>query len=344
MKNCTNCVRTSFCIKTVFIDYWDNVVKFWLSNPNSHAICADRPLKGQSFYNHKGIRVNIEADQEPFFQNTIINRKLCPAHMPEPYWGNPCVNSIVIVNYNPGGGDDMGCHTYKFTNGNPTFLPFCPNTMIDFVHKSSYSSLALSFPIWKKNLSQTKLWLNSYGGRDWWKGKKEWAQHLVVGRAPGVCVEDVPPFAIELCGWHSPNWARLNWANAKNNNALKKTIEAHFVNPLLYAVEQSKSNLAVCIGAQFSHNILSIFIPCLQDVTQSVYKLLATNAKISYPAGSKNDSIAVEVNNKTRYYRVFDAYINGKHHVLLNTYAPGGNHHPAKHFWSFEKDLLRAIV
>ena len=186
-------------------------------------------------------------------------------------------------------------------------------------------------------------WLYSYGGCEWWKRKKEWAQHLVNASNGDVCVEDVPPFAIELCGWHSPNWAYLNWANANNNNPLKKTIKDHFVKPLLYAIENSKSNLAVCIGAQFSHSVLSIFIPCLRDVTSLVFGQLVSNSNGSYSACERNNNIAVQVNNRTRYYRVYDIYVGNKHHILLNTYAPGGNHHPAKHFWTFEDDILKAI-
>ena len=50
-----------------------------------------------------------------------------------------------------------------------------------------------------------------------------------------------------------------------------------------------------------------------------------------------------KVRVSTRYYRVYNVEENGKNHIILNTFAPGGNHHPAKEFWEFEKKLLRVI-
>lgn len=68
------------------------------------------------------------------------------------------------------------------------------------------------------------------------------------------------------------------------------------------------------------------------------------------------ESIAVKVvtikkdkNNKqkeesaTRYYRIYNIVNDKGNHIILNTFAPGGNHHPAEHFWPFEKELINVI-
>lgn len=342
-----------FDIKTNFIDYWDRVIRLWLDNPDWHAINATRKSnRGENFYKDCDIEVNIEEDQEPFFNNNDIRGILCPAHMPEPYWGNPDNCSIVIVNYNPGGGDDMGIHTYKFTNGNPNFLPFPPNTMIDYVYKNSYSSLAKDFPIWKNTLKNRK-WLSSYGGRDWWLQKKKWVQHLVDSvDKKEINVEGVPPFAIELCGWHSPNWP--SGIENSSDNSLYESIKNHFVYPLLYAIEKSNSNIAVCIGEQFNYQL---FQTCFgnaklnyKNITNDIFKFLI-NGKLNINSLTSNihtNNIIASTNDKhntlvNRKYRVYDIELNGKHHIILNTYAQGGNHSPATHFWPFEKALLETI-
>ncbi len=188
------------------INYWDNVIKLWLGPASKGSIDATRPLNGCSYYKDLNIEVNIECEQLPLFHHKSINSFLCPAHLPEPYWGDPENCSIVILNYNPGGGTGMDIHAYKFTNGNPKFLPFPPNTMIDYVYKHSYSCLAKDFPIWKIKIPHGREWLNSYAGRKWWLEKKNWVNHIVCAKSNGIDTETIPPFAMELCGWHSKNW------------------------------------------------------------------------------------------------------------------------------------------
>lgn len=349
-----------------FIEYWDNVINIWLGQPVQDAIDVKRPLdsKKESYYK-ENFFVKIETEQKPFFNNHSFNKLLCPAHLPEPYWGDPDNCSIVVVDYNPAGGIDMNPHTYKGTLGGNQFPP---NTIIDFVKNNSYSELAKEFPIWKKDLKNGMEWLCSYGGRKWWLQKKEWIKHLVehlVGE--DIDVEIIPPFAVELCGWHSPNWP--DNTNAFEND-LKDTIKTHFAQPLLAAIENSKSKLAVCIGAQFKPSILSTYLDLdgFKDITKDVFddipkdviydktkdvntNHLSQNGIISYPDNpSKNknqdSSICVEINNNKpikRYYRIYNIVNKNVNHIILNTFAPGGNHHPSKNFEEFENDLLEAI-
>lgn len=349
----TNKNNNNDSITKSFIEYWDNVINIWLGQPVQDAIDVKRPLdpKKESYYK-ENFFVKIETEQKPFFNNHSLNKLLCPAHLPEPYWGDPDPDncSIVVVDYNPAGGIDMNPHTYKGTLGGNQFPP---NTIIDFVKNNSYSELAKEFPIWKENLKNGMEWLCSYGGRKWWLQKKEWIKHLV---GEDIDVEKIPPFAVELCGWHSPNWP--DNTNAFEND-LKDTIKTHFAQPLLAAIENSKSKLAVCIGAQFKPSILSAFLDGFNDITKDVYELLSYKG-ISYPDNPKNknqdSSICVEINNNNnnnnkktikRYYRIYNIVnknVNKNvNHIILNTFAPGGNHHPSKNFEEFENDLLEAI-
>ena len=353
-----------------FINYWDSVINLWLNKKvqevNGKGRNAKRPLdnKKESYYKDNDIDVLIEKDQLCWFDNDQLNKLLCPIHMPEPYWGDPDNCSIVVVDYNPAGGKDMNPHTYRGNGKYPE------NTMIDYVNTVSYSKLAKDFPILKakKELEKDeRWWLRSYGGRQWWRGKIEWMLHLI--QPDSEPLKEWPknvslPFAIELCGWHSPNWPDNTQAIDDNDN-LKESIRKWFVNPLLKSIEESTSKMAVCIGAQFKPSILEKYfdkgnINITKDIanylpivkTEGVEYIETANYKYRIKIMNDNEAstvLGVSINKKgkeketTRYYRVYNVIENGKNHIILNTFAPGSNHHPAKEFWEFEKELLRVI-
>lgn len=368
-----------------FIEYWDKVIDIWLGkNQGGISVHADRKSDASTpgkypFYKDTRLYVDIEIGQYPFFYNEKLRDLLCPAHMPEPYWGNPCECSIVIINYNPGGGTDMNPHTYKFTNGAPHPTSFPPNTLIEFVNRNCYSQLALDFPLWN---SDAPNWIRSYGGYGWWQQKKKWIGHLVKDSVntdinTDINTEEVRPFAIELCGWHSKKWSQDVFKNI--DPELQCSIKKHFILPLLKAIENSKTNIAVCIGAQFSLENLRLFInDGIEDKTKDIFDKFDDSAeqieekrylngprqghdsiKVTYNKKSKKFNVEYPKNPKknknieddsskpkdkderTRYYRVYNIKYDGKDHLILNTYAPGGNHHPADYFWAFEKLLLK---
>ena len=355
----------SHCLQW-FIGYWDRVVDVWLDKPLntviSKGIYANRPLgKGkEDYYKDDHLTVNIEIDQLPWFENENIAKLLCPIHMPEPYWGNPNDCSIVIINYNPGGGMDMSPHTYKGKGA-----PYPDNTMIEYVNRKNYSALASDFPLLKttEELEQDeRWWLRSYGGRKWWLRKKEWIQHLVQAwkdskdeQSKGKeteCSEDVIcPFAIELCGWHSHNW-NDSTANITGNNDIKKEIQEYFIYPLLQSIENSTTQLAVCIGKLFNSDIFC-FLPkgkTFIDITQTLcsnINVCSDNNTYKVEYNETEGALKVEAEGKSkpiiRYYRIYNIKHNNRSHIVINTWVQGSNHHPAEHFWPFETELIKAI-
>lgn len=359
-----------------FITYWNRVINIWLKGDDG---IQENALRGKEECFYKDgkdttLNVYIEKEQSYWFKDESLRKLLCPIHMPEPYWGDPGCCSIVVVDYNPAGGTDMNPHTYRGNGVYPV------NTMIDYVNKESYSKLAKDFPILKakKELEKDKRWwLRSYGGRQWWRRKIEWMLHLTQpdSEPSKEWPENVSyPFAIELCGWHSPNWPD-NTKAIDDNNDLKESIRKWFVNPLLESIEESTSKMAVCVGAQFKPSILTKYfdkgnINITKDianflpikVTEGVkyietvnykYRIKIMNDNEVSPVLSKDSmetiNMGVSINKigkekeTTRYYRVYNVVEKGKNHIILNTFAPGSNHHPAKEFWEFEKELLRVI-
>jgi hypothetical protein len=232
-------------ISKEFIDYWDDVINIWLGKkdkiPNEYTTVT------KNYDDEEGkLSVEIEEKQAEWFNAT--GELLCPIHIPEPYWGDPCNCSIVIAHYNPGGGTGKDPHTYR---GKGDSYP--DNTMIKYVNENKYSQLAKDCPILKDETDlNERSWFCRYGGWSWWDKKKKWIQHLE---------ESIPqekddsqdakvslPFCIDLCAWHSYQW--------KNNKKVifdnLELITEKFVAPLLYAIEKSDCHLAVCIGALFS--------------------------------------------------------------------------------------------
>ena len=134
-----------------FKDYWDGVIASWLKKEEfTH---EQQQILGQEWLN------------------------LSRNHMPEPYWGNPEECSIVIANYNPGGGADRNRHVYfNCADWEHTFINEVKKS------KSKYSDVASSFPIIDEpNLNEPiPAWWEDYGGGKWWRAKRDWLEDNII--------------------------------------------------------------------------------------------------------------------------------------------------------------------
>ena len=209
-----------------FIDYWDKTICLWLDN-------------------------KIESEQQTFFDAEKPNLGLTKEHMPEPYWGDPYNCSIVIANYNPGGGADRNRHTYKrCADWKNTFI----NEVVNVSDDKKYSKVVKDFPIIikKEELRETVCWWEDYGGRPWWLKKMEWLEeHIIPALKNAENIKKKKPFAIEFCGWHSVSWPSGACAKIYENEVLKPVIDKYFIEVLTDAVKLSESKLGICVGAQF---------------------------------------------------------------------------------------------
>lgn len=346
-------------ISKKFIDYWDDVINIWLGKKEdctAKEIDAQRLNKDEeSYYKDEGDKLSVKIEKEQAEWLNAIG-ELRPIHIPEPYWGDPCNCSIVIVNYNPGGGTGMNQHTYRGIGDS-----YPANTMIQYVNENKYSQLAKDCPILKDEADlNERSWFCRYEGWKWWRNKKQWIQHLeesmLQEKDDSQDARVSLPFCIDICAWHSYQWRNKK----KVFDNLKDSITKRFVAPLLYAIEKSDCHLAVCIGALYSSEFFQEFISeyTVKDLTNdiyNIYKQLKQSDNVQPPKTKENaqrnkdKSIKVTIiaNGKEtkRYYRVYNIYNEkeGKNHIILNTFAPGGNHHPAQKFWNFEKKLLTAI-
>ena len=201
-----------------FLDYWDDVIRQWFDE-------------------------HIEERQQTFLNQKSLN--LNSTHMPEPYWGNPHNCSIVIANYNPGGGAGRNRHTYRKCAD-------CPESFINQVKKQGYSKVATKFPIIvnAEEKDKTFSWWKEYEGRKWWLNKMKWLNEI--GKdMPSYKESTKKPFAIEFCGWHSTNWPAKACLSLYDNEEIRFVVDSCFVRPLVDAVKNSDTRLGLCIGSQF---------------------------------------------------------------------------------------------
>lgn len=197
-----------------YLSYWDNVVCDWF--------CG-----------------RIDKEQRLFIDD--ISLKLNILHMPEPYWGNPEICSIVIANYNPGGGADRNRHTFHDCAN-------CPESFINQVKNYGYSNVVKPFPIIDEPTEtfdkEHPCWWKEYGGRKWWLNKMKW-----INKVLGDKKTDKKPFAIELCGWHSEAWPSNACIKAHKDN--ESFIKDYFIEPFTEAIQQSDLKVGICVGKQF---------------------------------------------------------------------------------------------
>ena len=365
-----------FDLQKDFIEYWDEVVRQWLEK-NANYSEFENNAKEQSliinaindmFGDKPEYRLNTIHMPEPYWGNptdcSIVLMNYNPA-------GGPRVNRHTTISCK----DCTGCEPLsdkdKKIIPSMTFIKYVDDKVKE--GENGYSSIALTGPVFKAKNGFEWFWDkdNGYEGYDWWQQKTDWLDHLVEIIC-GQKSEKRLPFAMELCGWHSKEWKTdLSWIDKESCRTI---IQKRTILPLLDAMKNSlqgsSTKIAVCIGAGFTPSVLADFFNCNEDefdVTGRVLSALLTKQDepqdVEYKILGKDEiqskkrlgkeskrSIGVAVNKgsedkveTTRYYRVYKVDKNGDY-IIFNTFAPGGNRHPAEHFRDFEKDLLSMII
>ena len=257
-----------------FFIYWDGVIASWLKKEEfTH---EQQQILGQEWLN------------------------LSRNHMPEPYWGNPEECSIVIANYNPGGGADRNRHVhFKCADWEHTF--------INEVKKSKYSDVASGFPIInepnRNDLESAPEWWEDYGGGKWWRKKHDWLKNSIInnGKLHDLLVNHniitKKPFAIEFCGWHSKSWPVNACGKLYEDDQFKSIIDKYFINVLVEAIKCSDSQLGVCTGKQL-YDLLS---KCPEKTQDKELESQKYNLHLLELKGVKILSVWGETNKRNRF-------------------------------------------
>ena len=272
-----------------FIEYWDDVIRQWSKT--------------------EGSVEDIHESERVWFNKTKTN--LISEYMPEPYWGNPDKCSAVVLNYNPGGSEtvckDAYCHISEVA---------VKGTMPEVMCKS-FSDIALDFP-WLNPAYQHYAFMQDDRLNptiNWLKNRTEWVDSLL-GKTP-ESGNNLKPFFIEICGWHSKNWKGVRFKSNRRYDAtpLVDYLKKHILPVLMYAIPKSELGVGLCVGKQFADVILPI---------------------IGFKAIMEPNQPKVDIH---RYFQVFER--DGI--KILCTWSWASNKRPSDEYLPFEKALISKL-
>lgn len=189
---------------TDFIKEWDSIIQNWMKNKN--VLC---PFIGKS-------------------------KDLSKDHLPEPYYGDMDNCSIVMINLNPGIGQDY----QEWSNKDK------PGTTVNEVKNNKYSVYANPFPL-------------IFGGSStpsskWWKSRNDWMNRIL----SYMDIEtNKKPFAIELCPLHSKQFTISNPTNYVNGiKSVNPKIDV--VEAIKWAICNSESKIGLAIGKSIYQTLI----------------------------------------------------------------------------------------
>ena len=174
------------------------------------------------------------------------------------------------------------------------------------------------------------------GGSKWWGQRIDW-----LNRISGNRDENLKPFVVEICPWHSKKWGRLDY----NNNELVKTIEENTLNPAFYAVQNAKiSNCVIAIGKDYcevlselgfkeevrfmpSSGNLEVFVNGSKDLKRGTYWSVYER----WPRNKKQ-----ELSN-----RAFTVFSKGENRILCIWSNKGGSNKPPQEGFD---TLVKALI
>lgn len=207
-----------------YINHWERILEQWTAATDS------QPSHG--------------CQDNPFLR--ALPGLLCPAYMPEPYWGSPlpdeCTGrkaSIVFANHNP------VCGSRSTNPGHEEAVAWFRN----HIAIKGYFSFAKEAPIFMEPaVLSSRGWsgFEDYGGRGWWKGRIKWAQYTA--ERFGIAEGAFRPFVMELCGWHSPSWP----TNAYDRLAAMPDFDGLVRDPLVAAIAESETKIGLFVGKKYS--------------------------------------------------------------------------------------------
>ena len=138
--------------------------------------------------------------------------------MPEPFLGNPEGCLAVMLNLNPA------------------------DPMEKFCYKESYARQIISEG-YSKRAKEFSIFEEGDGGSKWWGQRIYW-----LNRISGNRDENLKPFVVEICPWHSKKWGRLDYEKGE----LVETIKSNTLEPAFSAVHNAKiSNCVIAIGKDY---------------------------------------------------------------------------------------------
>ncbi len=215
---------------------------------------------------------------EMFYE--MMGNNLCYCATPEPYLGDPYKSLAVIININP------GCvHRKNLVTG-------------------TYSEWAKSFPYLHDSENKD--------GNKFWESRMPWMRHIAE-QFTGEKLDELMPFALELCPWHSTSWRNKQITDAVKDEYVKKYVLAM----ALLAVKNSRAKVILAVG-------------------KPVYDALS---ECGCDPMKEWDEYKEEFNigSNVRKYEMLEY----QGIPILCTWAQGGNKTPSNEFKGMENEIIK---
>jgi len=247
--------------------------------------------KTQGFINRWYEDPELEWSNHTFSKLGKISETLEPwtNFLPEPYLGDFCKNSAVVLNYNPGG-----------------VIPEVQNKVNGkFIHENdavgNYNKFAKSIYYFQQD---SGFWYN-------WK-------KFLRGLSPSL-ENDLNPFAIEICPWHSPSF-KLSENNIKD---IRLYLEETVLLPAEAASMNSRLKIIFSIGKDYYNLFHYLNFKKTDELHQT-----------------KNEGNWPRKNNGQLVDRTISLWKSDNGIVYFNSFAPGGNKPPSKDFYEIIKEFI----
>lgn len=235
------------------------------------------------------------------------NYELLWEYLPQPYLGDPENCSVVTLNLNPGPvnlNPEPESNYRKYPNGK----------LIEQLKQSeNYFEYAKSFPQIHIDIASKKFWNKQF----------KWVDSIL--EINEIKNEDRLPFAMEICPWHSKNWA---------NNELEE-LHSHIDNAVFDVVDKVVMNAQVKIVLSVGKSYYDFFekngfIKKL-ELTPDNHRELNT---IPWP----------ENKHKEKSKRFFSVWKREKSDTIyFNTYSFGSNTPPSDKWNEIQKFILKSV-
>lgn len=310
---------------------------------------------------------------EYFLARGIAKSKLTPylVYSPEPFLGDVNNCCAVMLNLNPGSGmcpsgsADFNLQHINSTDPNGRALQNTHNVVRDITEFKPYLNDTA-----RNNIDYYR-GPHICPGSIWWRGS--WKGGSISGGRVDyldrwyeiyygtniVCssnssnptanshtafVNNIRPLALEICPWHSKQFALSHIFTSKdlkaldngtplstNGQILVNVIIERVIDPALKATRSRKDTLpfVIAVGKPFVTLSKAVGLTVMQTWDESS----------GIPLWPVSDG-----RNVKRTYTLYRKNIDGQYYYLLVTWSPGSNHAPHKDFRSVEEQVIKPYI
>ena len=241
------------------------------------------------------------------------DQALLEKYLPEPYFGDPLSNSIVMLNLNPG----PPIPKLQSTQGG--------SFIAEIKACGSYQAFAKRFSYLEIHSSEVEEDIN--GGHKWWTRTRNRLNEMLEIQS------DKMPFVLEICPYHSNKFAGLRWGRGQERARFHDVLYADVIRIASIAVLHSSTHCGIAVGKVYEDIFKRLAV---MQRMEKIYELNWSNFKQhgfkEWPRRMKDNKII------NRSFTIWEEAETKSRFMV--TWAPGANTLPANCF----DEIIRKFV